>query len=167
MWRLLRWLLRPTEPPRIIYRQVDFTQYNKTKWASYDYGDNYDTRFTIRGFVQRGDEILIVLRSGRIGRYRLFSVTPDFTGIGDYKVRATAIGYYRKAPVRVLSIPLLPAPKIKALLTDGSRGIRSSNSQLSDLQGGSLITASEQWKILVRNEASRARASEMCSASYM
>lgn len=167
MWWRLKHLWKPAEPIRIICKQIDFTEPTSNHWASYDYGDNYDARFTIRGAVQRGDEILVVLRSGNIGRYRLFSVLPDFTGIGDSKVRATGIGYYKKAPVRSVSIPLLPAPKIKALLTDGSGGPRSCNGQLFDLQSGSLVPTSDQWKILVRNEACRARTSEMRATSNL
>ena len=182
MWKKLKLLknlltLRPTS--LISIKTIDFTRPSREYWDSFDYGENYDARFTIktRGYICVGDEILIRLRSGRIGRYALFSVQRDFTGQADYKVHAMAIGY-ESTPIRVKAINVtsrpvvrpilaLPAPKIKALLGEGSRGIRSSDSRLPDISDGTIIPASELWKVHARNEACGSRTNPLRATDHM
>jgi hypothetical protein len=139
------------------FRSIDFTRTTKEHWAGYDNGDAYDTQFTIRGAkIAFGDYMLVRMQSGRIARYRVFSVRRDYTGRADWVVRATAIGY---VPMVEQAMP--PVSKIKGLLGDGSGGIRSNASQPAHLPNGFTKPTSEFWKILVRDEVSRDRTNSM------
>lgn len=167
-WKMLKQLLWPQHKlePIVLWRIHDFTKPSSIHWAGFDMGDNYGAHFTLRtnGVVKVGDEILVTMRSGRVGRYRIFSGRRDFTGRADYRVEATAIGY-ADSPVQRLPMeprPVsLPTPKVTALLGDGTWSTRSDNGKLSDLSGGTPIGASELWKVHARNEAGSRRSNPL------
>lgn len=119
--------------------------------------------FTVCGEVRYGDYILVRLRSGRVGRYRVFSVHPDFSGKGHAKILAAAIGYWQE-PTRVAPKPVKP---IKGLLGDGTRWVRSDTGELAHLPSGFTKSASEFWKILARNEACYRHTSRIDAAGDM
>lgn len=132
----------------------------------FDGGDNYDARFIIRGYVAKGDEILVRMQSGRLCRYQLFSVLPDFSGKANWKARGIAIEYWhtrettqhRVEPVLVPKPSLAPAP---------APSVRPDRGQLATLQSGFTLPTSEFWKVRARNEASSARANSIRPASYL
>lgn len=101
--------------------------------------------FDICGNVCSGDFILVRMASGRIGRYRLYSVLSRFDGTGIHRTLAVAVGYY--APV----VKTPPRP-IKGLLGDGSRWVRSDRGELAHLPRGFTKPTSEFWAILERGK---------------
>jgi len=158
-WQKLKAFLLPPET-LTIYRLLDFTKPALNHWIRFDGGDNNNAMFTARGEVHFGDYILVRCRSGRVGRYRCFSVRPDFTGEADYKIQAVAIGYW--------SAPTAYPPKpIKGLLGDGTRWVRSDKGELAHLPSGFTKPASEFWKILARNEACNRHSSRIDSTGNM
>lgn len=152
MWKLLKALWSPQRPMRLRCT-IDFTKPRSDHWVSFDGGTNFDAHFTIRGQVTLGDQILVRMQSGRIGCYRLFSVRPDFMGLANWKAQGIGVNY------RDDLWP--PTPKIKGLLTDGTRWVRSSSGELAHLPSGFTKPASEFWSILVRDEARRGRSNSM------
>lgn len=148
MWRFLRRLFPPSPTAPTIYRVVDFTKPIEGHWAAYEGGDNFDARFIVCGKVCRNDEILIRLKSGRIGRYHLFSVLPDFSGVANWRVRACILGYYGEA-----TSPRSKVVKIKGLLADGSRWLQPHTSEPIALPSSSLESTSEQGDLLTWDEA--------------
>jgi hypothetical protein len=168
MWRSLLialGVIRPWKPRP--YRSINFIRTLKNHWAKFDGGDNYDARFIVRGEkVAYGDTLLVRMQSGRIGRYRVFSVQHDYTGRADWQVHATGLGYMWEAPP-VPQPLLLPAPKIAGLLTDGSRWVRSNTGELAHLPRGFTKPASEFWKIFTRDEANCNRPDSMRTTSNL
>jgi hypothetical protein len=164
MWRF--WGQKPSTTVTYLSREIDFTRPTLKQWASYEGGDNFSAQFRIRGNVANGDEILIPMRSGRIGRYCLYSVLRDFSGTADWKVRGCAVGY-QKFSETTSPICQVVKPAIKGLLGDGSRGLQPNSSQLAHVQGSFTEPTSEFWKILVRDEARSARADRMRTASHL
>lgn len=157
-WKLFR---RKTAP-QILWRVIDFTHPIVEHWAQFDGGGVYDAMFTIRGQVHRGDQILVRLKSGRIGRFSLFSCQRDFFGLGDYRVRGCIVGYHDR-PRAAETGPTT----IKGLLTDGGRSLRPGLGESPNISSGFTKPASEFWKILARNEAGHARASSIRTASHL
>ena len=158
---------RKPKPPVLDNVTVDFTRPTTGHWASFEGGDNFDARFSICGRVAKGDEILVRLCSGSIGRFCLFSVLPNFKG-GEATTLARGILVARLRPIkRVVPKLCLPAPKIAGLLGDGTGGLRSHPSELVDLSSGFTEPASSFWKVLARNEARSARASQLRAAGYL
>lgn len=166
MWRKLLWWRQRKSNPLPVHCTISFINPSKERWAGFDGGDNNDARFTVRGNVKIDDEILIRMQSGRIGRYRLFSVLRDWMGVGDWKVKAVAVGY-QTTPRVIEGVEQNPAPKIKGLLGDGTRWVRSSSGELAHLPSGFTKPSSEFWEILCRDEACHRRAGSMRSASNL
>lgn len=148
IWKALKESLgRGTPPTPVVSRRiVDFTRSTKDHWIKFEGGDNYNAMFNIRGACKMGDDILVCMSSGRIGRYRIFSLLPDFTGVGDYRARAVGVCYWPKASVdpRPSATPVV---KIKGLLGDGTRWVRSDKGELAHLPSGFTKPASEFWKV--------------------
>lgn len=153
MLKLLKAWSWPPRPP-VLRRTLDFTRPRDDHWASYDGGDNYDAYFTIRGAVAHGDTIVVAMQSGRAGCYKLFSVRPDFMGEGDWKAQGIRTGYWSEVPL-VPKLDTTSHPKIKGLLGDGTRWIRSNSGELAHLPSGFTKPASDFWKVLCRDEARR------------
>jgi hypothetical protein len=147
MLNLLRWFWKPKPQP--LHCMIDFTKSRKDHWAGFDGGDNHDAMFSIVGHVQIGDELLIRMQSGRIGRYRVFSRFFDPTGVVDWHIRATAIGYLSEERC------LAPMVKVQGLLGDGSGRLRSDSSQSTPLSSGFIEPSGDFWKVLCRDEARR------------
>jgi hypothetical protein len=150
MFRFLKELLFPPKPLPALRCMIDFTRPTKDHWASFEGGDNFHARFVIKGNVRHGDEILVRMQSRRKGCYRLYSVHRDWSRLGDWRCAGMAVGYWDDPPV-----PEKVAPKIKGLLSDGTRWVRSDTGELAHLSSGFTKPASEFWKILARNEARR------------
>lgn len=148
MWRFL-WKLTRKKPQPKVFRSINFVEATKDHRAVFVGGNCYDARFDIRGQIAYGDEILVRMRSGRIGRYRVFSVQKDFSGNSDWLVRATGVGYQETSK----QIPQLPC--------HNARWVRSDTGELAHLPSGFTKPASEFWKILVRDQASRDRTNSM------
>src|SRR5271168_726060 len=160
MFRFLKELLWPPPKPPVLRRVIDFTHPREDHWASFDGGNNFDARFTIRGNVAFGDQILVAMQSGRIGCYRLFSVRSDFTGKANWKAQGMAVAYWTEAEsIQRVVKPALP--KVKGLLGNGSGWIRSDSGQLAHLPSGFTKPASEFWKVLCRDEACNRRSNSM------
>lgn len=119
--------------------------------------------FTVRGDVRTGDYILVRLRSGRIGRYRVFSCIWNFAHPGTCQIRAVAIGYWTPPACSVK----LPNRPIKGLLGDGTRWVRSDKGELAHLPRGFTKPASEFWKILARHEACNRHTSRIDATGNM
>jgi hypothetical protein len=150
MFHFLKALFRPKpEPWRSL---VDFSDPRPNHWANYNGGTNFEAHFTIRGQVALGDEILVGMSSGRVGRYRLYSVRPDFVDGADWKAQGMAIGYWGGMPTTTRPRPIAE-PEIKGLLGDGSRWVRSDKGELAHLPSGFTKPTSDFWKILCRDEA--------------
>lgn len=160
IWKRIKQLLWPRSTvPVVLWRIHDFTYPDKNHWAGFDLGDTYVSYFTLRtnGVVKVGDEILVNMRSGRVGRYHIYSVRRDFTGGADYKVTAAAYGYVPKT-VEVA----MPAPrKTPLLLTDGSGGSKPYSGELSDIPSSIALPTSEFWKVHARDEANHRRPNPM------
>jgi hypothetical protein len=155
MWQFLRTWLNPPKPV-MLSCVLDFTKPTNERWARFEGGDNFDAHFTVRGFVAKGDEILVRMCSGRVGRYCLFSVLRDFSSRSDWKVRGCATGYQ--------GMPRTYTPfrrPIKGLLGPAPRSLQPNPSQPLALSCGFTDPASEFWKILARNEACCARADKL------
>lgn len=149
-----------------IYRLIDFTRPSKEHWAKFEGGDNYDAMFLVRGCIQRRDEILVRLRSGRVGRYQVFSCVPDFSGIGDCRIRCIAMGYWDVEKPMAIRLPKVPT-QIKGLLGDGTRWLRSSSSEPSDISFGLADKTGEFWKVQCRAEACSRRTSSVCAGGNL
>lgn len=162
MWRF--WQRKPFESNQ--YRTVDFSQPSPSKWAKFEGGDNFDACFRINGDVRKGDEILVPMASGRIGRYCLFSVLPDFRSGATWMVRSCAIGYEDRQTL-VIRHDSVPTPTIKGLLGDGTGRSRPDFSQSLVISSGFTQPTSEFWKILVRDEARRSRSNSMRTANHL
>jgi len=165
MWSLRRLFQKPKPlKARPIHFVYDFTKPEKNHWIAFEGGDNYAAKFRITGDVKAYDDVLVRLKSGRIGRYRLFSVLRDFSGASDWTALGMAIGYWSE-PQQEASMAAKPDPKIKGLLGDGSGGLRSDPGESSALSSGFTLPSSEFWKVLERNEACHRRAGSMRSGS--
>jgi hypothetical protein len=170
LWtQLLFWPWVPRTEPIVIRKTLDFINPSVWHWAGFDYGDNYEAHFTIRGMVARGDYILVRLRSGRIGRYQLYSVLPDFTGTADYKAIGAAVGYHSYEVSNSLNGIKKPALLLLAKnptpFDNIPRGPRPYSGELSNLSSGAIVPASDVWKLQVRNEARGTWAGSMRAAS--
>lgn len=154
------WPFSPKRSKPTVVRLVNFTRPRPDHWASFEGGDNFDAQFLVRGGVSKGDEIFVLMESGRVGCYQLFSVIRDFTGKADWRVRGCAVGYFKDGkPVQdEVEAPSLPVPR---LASDKAWGVRSYASELAPLPVGFTEPTSEFWKIRARNEARSARASQL------
>lgn len=166
MWRWLQQFLTLQPKPTFRSRVLDFTHPDETRWLDFVGGDNLDAHFVIRGYVRKGDDVLARLCSGRIGRYTLFSVRPNFEAPGVWIARGILVSYYNPVaqPPR-LAKPT--SPQIKGLLGPGTGGIRSDPRQLTHLPLRFTEPSSEFWKILARNEARRGWANSLRSAGNL
>lgn len=158
----MSWPFRKKPSPIVLRCTIDFTRPTKDHWARYENGGNFDALFSIRGYVAKNDDILVPMQSGRIGRYRLFSVIRDFMGAADWKARGVACGY--QEPIPTVRPDTEPRPVvIKGLLGDGTRWVRSDKGELAHLPSGFTKPSSEFWKILTRHEARRGWADRVCA----
>lgn len=150
-WRtlFLRRFSKPTPKTTLSPSSIhDFTQQTPAHWAGFDGGDNFAARFTIKAPVKTGDDILVKLRSGRIGKYHLYSVRSTFDEHGGiFKCLGCAIQYKEKHDL-ALAETKIAAPTNKAV-----RGPRPSNDGVSDVSSGVVVRPCEYWKVLARIEA--------------
>lgn len=160
MWRLLKEWIFPPKPISLLTRVIDFTQPRKDHWLRYQGGDHFDSHFSIRGHVIRGDEVLIRMQSGRVGCYSLFSVIRDFSGQADWLARGAAVGYADKVEQKP-PMAALPRPQITRLLGDGTWRVQPDSSKLAALSSGFTLPTSEFWKVFARNEACGHRANSL------
>lgn len=159
MWPFLRKLLVPVRNS-VVTNIIDFREPRLDHWASFEGGDNFDARFSIRGRVAKGDEIIVRMRSGRSCSYQLFSVRPDFTRDADWVVRGCVVGWFQQGRL-VPEAKRNAGPSAQRLLGSGSGGIQSYPSELAPLSDGFTYPTSEFWKIRARNEACSARANQL------
>jgi hypothetical protein len=167
MWRLLKSLLIPPKPiPLGPTRVIDFSTPRRGHWIKFEGGDNFDAQFVVCGSVTKGDDVLVLMQSGRIGRYTLFSVLRDFRGGAEWRVRGVAIGYWPLDLLRQKSVPSTPRA-IKGLLGDGSRRVQPNLGQSSPLPDGFTKSSSEFWAVLGCNETHCAGANSCRTTSNM
>lgn len=151
MWRFLRRFLTPPSTQVYLSRVLDFTRPNPEYWLDFVGGDNFDAHFLIRGDVAQGDDVLVRMQSGRIGRYTLFSVRSTFMAQAHWKARGIFICYQKTIPTLAV-LSAFPEHQIKGLLGPGLGRIRPDPSKFIDLPLGFTLPSSEFWKILARNE---------------
>jgi hypothetical protein len=155
MWRLLKGLWGPKPAPHPT-KLHNFTQPTRDRWASFEGGDNFDARFSIRGCaVARGDQIFVRMRSGLVARFSLFSVLRDFTGQADWRVRGCILGYWKNGT---------PSKRQTSLVVGR---IQPDPSKLAYLQIGFTKPTSEFWKILARNEACSLGTNRLRAGSHL
>lgn len=146
MWRFLQSLFQRKSAPVITYhRTIDYTKPHRNHWLDYRGGDPYGASFDVRGPVARGNDVLVRMRSGRIGRFTVYSVRKDFTGMADWKATGAFICYE--------PAPATEHRPIKGLLGDGTGSVRSDKSKPALLSSGFTEPSSEFWEVLCRDEA--------------
>lgn len=150
----------------LVSRLIDFTDPFPNHWADFEGGDNFNARFSIRGNVAKGDEIIVRLRSGKHGYYSLYSVLRDFTGVADWKASGCLVDV-QDPHTSIISPNPIPAPKIKGLLCSENGRVQPDAGKLAPLQSGFTDSTSDFWKILCRDEARSSRTDRIRSAGYL
>lgn len=136
--------------------ELDFVEPTPERWAEFIGGDNLAARFQIKGNVKLGDDILVRLESGRIGRYHVYSCRPDFCQPSLSNVLAAGICYketYEPVVVEPDVSNTLWDPAYPKFVDCGVRGLQPSNGGVPDLSSGFTRGSSKFWEVLTRNEA--------------
>lgn len=145
----------------LLPRELDFVEPTPEKWAEFVGGDNLAARFRVKGNVKLGDDILVQLESGRIGRYHIYSCRPEFHQPWFFNVLAAGICYketYEPVVAKPDTGDTLWDPAYPKFVDCGTGGLQPSDGRVPDLSSGFTRGSSEFWKVLARDEAVSHRA---------